>query len=75
MSLPATITTARPSEAATDEPRKLEGIKKTFHSLLPDIPECVEIIREVAIKVENDKDMKTRLKAQYINYTRNGTGR
>lgn len=48
---------------------------KTVHAILPDKPECVEIIREAAAKVDIDKVMKTRLKAQPVNFKQIGMGR
>ncbi len=48
---------------------------KTLHSVLPNAPERVEIIREAAAKVDIDKMRKTRLKAAPVNFKQIGMGR
>lgn len=48
---------------------------KTIHSMLPNKPECAEIIREAAAKLDIGKVMKTRLKAEPVNFKQIGMGR
>lgn len=48
---------------------------KTLHSILPNAPERVEIIREAAAKVDIEKMQKTRLKASPSNFKQFGMGR
>lgn len=48
---------------------------KTIHSMLPNNPECAEIIREAAAKLDIDKVMKTRLKAEPVNFKQISMGR
>jgi predicted nucleotidyltransferase component of viral defense system len=48
---------------------------KTLHSVLPNAPERVEIIREAAAKVDIDKMQKILLKAVPTNFKQTGMGR
>lgn len=48
---------------------------KTIHSMLPNMPEYTEVIREAAAKVDIGKIMKTRLKAEPVNFKQIGMGR
>ena len=41
---------------------------KTVTNILPDRPECVEIIREAAANLDLEKVLNTKLKAQPVNY-------
>ena len=55
--------------------RLKEDLKaKTIYSILPNDPECAEIIRESAAKLDIDKALKTKLKAEPVNYKQIGIG-
>ena len=48
---------------------------KTLTNVLPDRPDCVEIIRKEAANLDVEKLLKTRLRAQPVNYEQIGMGR